>query len=191
MTRRAGLDKTTVIEEAARLIDEEGLEQLSLGRLAERLGVRSPSLYNHVAGLPGLKRDLAVYCLRELIGPLTRAVIGKARAEAIFALVDAYVAYARERPGRYLLTLQAPPPDDKEWQQLGQQAVDIVSAILASYHLGEEETIHAIRSLRIIIRGAITMEMAGAFAMPISLDDSFHWLVHLFVTGLEQRASTI
>lgn len=190
MTRRAGLDKAAVIEEAARLIDEEGIEQLSLGRLAERLGIRTPSLYNHVAGLPGLKRDLAVYCLRELIGPLTRAVMGKARAEAIFALVDAYLAYAREKPGRYLLTLQAPPPGDKEWQQLGQQAVDIVSAVLEPYRLGEEATIHAIRGLRIIIRGAITMEMAGAFAMPISLDGSFHWLVSLFITGLEQIAGS-
>jgi AcrR family transcriptional regulator len=191
MTRRAGLDKAAVVEEAARLIDEEGIEQLSLGRLAERLGVRTPSLYNHVAGLPGLKRDLTVYCLRELIGPLTRAVIGKARAEAIFALFDAYLAYAREKPGRYLLTLQAPPPDDKEWRQLGEQALDIVRAILEPYRLDEEATIHAIRGLRVIIRGAVEMEMAGAFAMPISLDDSFHWLVDLFIKGLEQHASTV
>src|SRR5579864_8016152 len=67
MAHRAGLDQTGVIDAAARLIDEEGLEQLSLGRLAERLGVRTPSLYNHVAGLPGLKRDLALYCLRDLL----------------------------------------------------------------------------------------------------------------------------
>src|SRR5581483_684298 len=95
MTRRAGLDKAAVIEAAVRLIDEEGLEQLSLGSLAERLGVRVPSLYNHVAGLPGLKRDLAIYCLRELFGLLTRAVIGKARGDAILALADAYRSYAR------------------------------------------------------------------------------------------------
>ena len=49
MAHRAGLDRAAVVEAAARLVDEEGVEQLSLGRLAERLGVRSPSLYNHVA----------------------------------------------------------------------------------------------------------------------------------------------
>ncbi len=113
MTRRAGLDKAAVIEEALRLIDEEGLEQLSLGRLAERLGVRVPSLYNHVAGLGGLKRDLAVYCLGELYERLTRAVVGKARGEAIRALADSYLAYARQVPGHYSFTLQAPDPADK------------------------------------------------------------------------------
>lgn len=186
MTRRAGLDKVAVIEEAARLIDGEGLEQLSLGRLAERLGVRVPSLYNHVAGLPGLKRDLAVYCLRELFGVLTRATVGKSHADAIFALVEAYRDYARRMPGRYLLTLQAPPSGDKEWQQVGQQAVDIAGAILAPYQLGDEATIHAIRGLRIIIQGAVGLEIAGAFAMPISLDDSIRWLLRLYIAGLEQ-----
>src|SRR5712691_6769887 len=123
MSHRAGLDQTSVVEAAARLVDEEGIEQLSLGRLAERLGVRVPSLYNHVAGLPGLKHDLALYCLRELLDRIRHATIGKSRAEAIIALADAYRAYGRETPGRYALTLQAPAPPDREVQALAQQVV--------------------------------------------------------------------
>src|SRR5215831_2859041 len=100
MPRRAGLDHNSVVEEAARLLNEESMEQLSLGRLAERLGVRTPSLYNHVPGLPGLKHDLALYCSRELLVRLTRATIGKAGQDAIFALANAYRDYAREAPAR-------------------------------------------------------------------------------------------
>jgi AcrR family transcriptional regulator len=189
MTRRAGLDKAAVLEDAVRLVDEERLEQLSLGRLAERLGVRVPSLYNHVAGLPGLRRDLAIYCLRELLGHLTRAVMGKARADAIFALADAFRDYARRTPGRYALTLQAPAPDDEEWQELGRQSVGVAIAVLAPYRLGEETTIHAIRSLRSIVQGFITLEMAGGFAIAIETDVSFHWLVQLYAEGLERMAA--
>ena len=189
MTRRAGLDKAAVLEDAVKLVDEEGLEQLSLGRLAERLGVRVPSLYNHVAGLPGLKRDLAVYCLRELLGRLTRAVMGKARTEAIFALADAFRDYARQTPGRYSLTLQAPAPNDEEWQELGRESVGVAIAVLAPYKLGEETTIHAIRSLRSIVQGFISLEMAGGFAMAIETAISFHWLVQLYAEGLERMAS--
>src|SRR5438874_6724563 len=101
MSHRVGLDQATAVEAAAKLVDEEGLEQLTLGRLAERLAVRTPSLYNHVAGLPGLKHDLALYCLRDLLERVTRATIGKSRAEAVFALANANRAYAREAPGRY------------------------------------------------------------------------------------------
>jgi AcrR family transcriptional regulator len=186
MTRRAGLDKAAVIEDAVRMIDEEGLEQLALGRLAERLGVRVPSLYNHIAGLPGLRRDLAVYCLRELLGDLTRAVMGKARSEAIFALAHAFRDYARKVPGRYALTLQAPAPDDQEWQELGRQSVGVAIAVLVPYGLGEETTIHAIRSLRSIVQGFISLEMAGGFAIAIEPDVTFDWLVRLYVDGLER-----
>src|SRR5437763_15156383 len=117
MSHRVGLDKATVVEEATKLVDEEGLEQLSLGRLAERLGVRTPSLYNHIAGLPGLKHDLALYCLHDVLDRVTRAAVGKSRAEAIFSFANAYLSYARETPGRYALTL-APDPEDQEVQIL-------------------------------------------------------------------------
>jgi AcrR family transcriptional regulator len=190
MSHRVGLDRASVVEAAVKLIDEEGIEQLSLGRLAERLGVRTPSLYNHVAGLPGLKHDLTLYCLHDLLDLILRSTVGKSRAEAIFALADAYRAYAREAPGRYALTVQAPDPGDQEVQALAQQLVDVVRAVLAPYRLSEEVAIHAIRGLRSIVHGFISLEVAGGFAMPVDLDASFHWLINLFITGLSQPTVT-
>jgi len=190
MSHRAGLDQASVVEAAVKLIDEEGIEQLSLGRLAERLGVRTPSLYNHVAGLPGLKHDLTLYCLHDLLDLILRSTVGKSRAEAIFALADAYRAYAREAPGRYALTVQAPDPGDQEVQALAQQLVDVVRAVLAPYRLSEEVAIHAIRGLRSIVHGFISLEVAGGFAMPVDLDASFHWLINLFIAGLSQPTVT-
>ena len=178
------------MEAAAKLVDEEGIDQLTLGRLAGRLGVRTPSLYNHVAGLPGLKQDLALYCLRELLDRLLRATIGKSRAEAIVALANAYRAYARETPGRYALTLRAPGPGDQALQAIAQQLIDMLRAVLAPYKLSEEEAIHAIRSLRSMMHGFISLEVAGGFGMPVDLDASFHWLINLFISGLDQPAVT-
>src|SRR5437868_9828079 len=86
MSHRVGLDQATVVEAAAKLVDEQGIEQLSLGRLAERLGVRTLSLYNHVAGLPGLKHDLPLNCSRDLLNRITGATTGKSRTEATVAL---------------------------------------------------------------------------------------------------------
>jgi len=190
MSHRAGLDQASVVEAAVKLIDEEGIEQLSLGRLAERLGVRTPSLYNHVAGLPGLKHDLTLYCLHDLLDLILRSTVGKSRAEAIFALANAYRAYAREAPGRYALTVQALDPGDQEVQALAQQLVDVVRAVLAPYRLSEEDAIHAIRGLRSIVHGFISLEVAGGFAMPVDLDASFHWLINLFISGLSQPTVT-
>ncbi len=147
-------------------------------------------MYNHVAGLPGLKHDLALFCSRELLDRLLRATIGKSRAEAIFALANAYRAYARETPGRYAFTLPAPDPGDQVLQAVAQQLVDVVRAVLAPYRLSEEEAIHAIRSLRSIVHGFISLEMAGGFRMPVDLDASFHWLINLYIAGLSRSTVT-
>ena len=60
MARRPGLDRDAVVRAAVELLDSEGAGTLSLGRVADRLGVQTPSLYNHVEGMPGLLRQLAL-----------------------------------------------------------------------------------------------------------------------------------
>jgi AcrR family transcriptional regulator len=188
MSRRMGLNKSRVIEAAAELVDDEGLEQLAPGRLAERLNIKTPSLYNHIAGLPGLRHDLALYCLRDLHNRVTRATVGKSGPDAIFALADAFRAYATQMPGRYALTSQAPPPDDPEVQAAAQQVVEVILAVLAPFKLGKEEAIHAIRGLRSIVQGFISLEIAGGFGMPVDIETSFHWLINLFIDGLSRSA---
>ena len=47
MIRRT-LDTDQVVSSAAALADTEGLDVVTLTRVAERLGVRQPALYRHV-----------------------------------------------------------------------------------------------------------------------------------------------
>lgn len=46
--RRPRLDRRTIVLAAIEVLDEVGIDELSTRRLAERLGVRSPTLYWHV-----------------------------------------------------------------------------------------------------------------------------------------------
>jgi hypothetical protein len=72
---------------------------------------------------------------------------------------------------------------------VAEDILSVIWAVLRPYNLGEEQTIHAIRSLRSIVQGFVSLEAAGAFAMPVKLDDSFHWLLQLFIAGLHPAAS--
>lgn len=47
-TKRPGLTRHTLIETALRLLDEVGLDGLTVRRLATELGVQSPALYWHI-----------------------------------------------------------------------------------------------------------------------------------------------
>jgi AcrR family transcriptional regulator len=80
---RAGLNEARVTDEAAQMADEIGLSRLTLAALADRRGVRYPSLYKHVDGMDGLQRGIAIRAKNELAAILARATVGRARGDAM------------------------------------------------------------------------------------------------------------
>lgn len=191
MPPKTRLDRGAVLQAAADLADAEGLEQLTLARLAERLGIRTPSLYNHVASLAGLRRDLALRGVGELNTRLTRAVMGKAADEAVAALAQAYRSFAKAHPALYAASVRAPDADDQEWQRAAQEVVEVVAAVLALYGFRGDAAIHAIRGLRSALHGFVTLETSGGFGIPLDLDESFRRLVQIIIRGLHQRQSSL
>jgi len=188
MASRAGLNRAAVVEAAADMLDAAGGHEVPLADLAARLGVRTPSLYNHVAGQEGLRRELALLGLRELAARLGRAVMGKAADQAILALAHAYRAFAREHPGLYAATLRAPDPGDAPLLTASEEILAVLRAVLAAYEVRDEAAVHAIRGLRSLLHGFVSLELAGGFRLPIDLDESFVCLVRVYVDGLSRPA---
>ena len=83
MPRRAKVDKNQVVATAADLVNREGADALSLNRLASELGIKPPSLYNHINGLPHLLIELSILNTRKMAESMTEAVIGKSGPDAI------------------------------------------------------------------------------------------------------------
>jgi AcrR family transcriptional regulator len=184
MVARAGLDAATVVRTAAGLADEMGFEHVTLAAVAARLGVRIPSLYNHVNGLPGLRRELALYGIRELNKRLQRAAIGKESDRAIESMLNAYRSFAMERPGLYQATLHAPDPQDQEIKKASQDIIDTVLAVLESFQLEYEDALHVVRAFRSIAHGFVSLEAAGGFGLSLDADESYRRLISVFLRGL-------
>jgi AcrR family transcriptional regulator len=79
---RAGLTPAIVTEAGAALADEVGFAQLSMGLVAERLGVKTPSLYKHVTSQADLVHRIAVQAANELADNIRDATQGRAGSEA-------------------------------------------------------------------------------------------------------------
>ncbi|SIT06216.1 transcriptional regulator, TetR family [Kroppenstedtia eburnea] len=99
MSPKIGLSLSTLLQTAADMADAKGLERVSLASLARELGVRSPSLYNHVDGLPDLRTKLAVHGYRLLHGAMIEAVVGRSGDDAVHRLGDAYLPLPGPIPG--------------------------------------------------------------------------------------------
>jgi AcrR family transcriptional regulator len=181
---RMGLDAGRVVDVAARIADAEGLEAVTLARVAGDLGVRAPSLYNHVDGRADLLRAIAVVGVRELTAALREAAVGRSSADALIAAARAYRAYARAHPGRYAATVAAPTRGDEDHRAAAAEAVDVMLAIMRGWDLEGDDAIHAVRAFRSAVHGFVAIEAADGFGMAVDVDASFDRLVATLAQGL-------
>ena len=96
---RAGLDKNIVVEKAAQMVNQIGLDNIQLKALAERLNIQPPSLYNHIKGLDNLHYELMLYGWRHMEERMVEAADGVSGYAAWEAICRAFYAYATENPG--------------------------------------------------------------------------------------------
>jgi AcrR family transcriptional regulator len=186
ITRRPGLSKTIIAREAVALVNEQGIDSLSVGTLARRLDVKPPSLYNHIDGLADLKRVMMLQGLQELGTRLGQAAVGRSGFHALRDVAHAYRTFAKEQPAVYLLTLEAPPSQDDDYQKIVREVLDIVLAVFRGYELEPDQAIHAVRCFRSALHGFVSLELAGGFGLPFDVDESFERLITLLDQGIRQ-----
>ncbi len=68
------ITRESIIEQARELIEADGIDQLSLGRLATALHVKAPSLYRYFDGKTELLRAVNELTNRALIAQINQAV---------------------------------------------------------------------------------------------------------------------
>lgn len=181
---RAKLDRAVVIERAALILDDSDSGGLSLAGLAESLGVRTPSLYKHIDGMPGLQRGIMLHAKGDLARVLGHAAIGCSRDDAIRALALAYRRWALEHPGQYPMTVHAPLTGDEEDQKASSLIVEIIFNVLNGYGLHHDDAVDATRFLRSSFHGFVDLETRGAFELPVDLERSFVRLTDSVVIAL-------
>ncbi len=173
-----------MLDAAALLADRDGLAALNLTALAEHLKVRPPSLYKHLEGLDAIYRGLALRGLTEANERLQRATIGKSRDEALFALAHAYWQFARERPGLYAASLRPVESGDKDIAIAGETLIGTLTSVLSGYGIKGDDMRHAVRGLRAIIHGFVSLDAARAFRLRGDLNETFERIIRGFSRSL-------
>lgn len=182
---RAGLDTSAVVAAGAALADEVGLAGLTMGLLADRLGVRPPSLYKHVGSLHELRHGISVQAKREFAHQLARESVGRSGRDAVRAFADSYRHWALEHPGRYAATVPAPAAGDEEDRRVSEEALQVLLDVLAGFDLPAGRVVDSARALRSALHGFVTLEGASGFAMPRDVTRSFHFLIDTLITGFQ------
>jgi AcrR family transcriptional regulator len=187
---RAGLDPATVVAAGAALADEVGFAGLTMGRLAERVGVRAPSLYKHIANQDDLNRRIAALALAEAADAIGAATQGRTGRDALAAAARAFRDFVLTHPGRYAATIGVEPtgPGDP-LAVAGARLSDSFTAVLRAYAIGADDVDHALRALRSAFHGFATLQSAHGFQWSADVDESFEWLIALVDVGLRSVSS--
>ncbi|MEV5572435.1 WHG domain-containing protein [Spirillospora sp. NPDC052269] len=185
---RAGLTVDKIVQAAAEMADEHGIENVTVSALARSFGVRDASLYSHIRNLADLRRRVALKAGDEQAERIAEAVAGRAGRDALVAFANAYRDYAREHPGRYAamqipvdpeaakLALKA-ANDQAEGQAdgkaKGSRGVEVTAAMMRAYDLPDPDLTDAVRLLRSTFHGFISLEAHGAFGHPRDVQASW------------------
>jgi AcrR family transcriptional regulator len=191
MGRKLGLTLEQVVEAAAEIADRDGLGALSLASLASRLGVRSPSLYNHVDGLAGLRRQLTLRASGLLAAELAGSVDGLEGPAALRAIAEQLRSFAHRHPGLYDSFLPAPTPEeDPEVAAALREPVTVVGSVLAGMDVDAMTVIPLIRALRASVHGFVDLELRGGFGLPDDINDSFTTTINLVIDAIAAHSTT-
>ncbi|MEV6432004.1 TetR/AcrR family transcriptional regulator [Nocardia sp. NPDC051463] len=182
---RVGLTTADVVRAGAQLADDVGYDNLAMGPLAEKLGVRTPSLYKHVANLADVQHGIAVLAMSELDRAIRDAMHGRSGTEALAAFARAFRAYVVAHPGRYAATVGAEftGPDDPLLESSG-RVLDSMVAVLRGYDIPDVEMDHALRTLRSMFHGFASLQASRGFQWTGDPEVSFDWMIRFIDRGL-------
>lgn len=184
---RTTLDQDQVVDCAAEIADNEGLEAVTLTRVAKELGVQQPALYRHVDSYQDLLRLLGLRGRDKLAASLASAALGVSGDEAVAAVGRAWRQMVKEHPGLYEATDRYPCAGDPELEAAVERVVEIVAASLAAFDLDDDHRVHAARALRSAFHGFAHLEAGDGHPHPHELDRTFDELIELLCAGIRSK----
>jgi AcrR family transcriptional regulator len=200
-----GISRERIVKVALDLLDEEGIEGVTARALAQRLGVRAPALYWHVASKQEILDEMATEIRRQMVSALAAAPEpdGWREGLALFARV-VRAEYLKHRDGARTFSgtrltdpdvLRAQQSWMERWMQAGlaleqaAAAVQLVNAFAVGFVIGEQAQDTSERYLLTDSDPALAAEVplvaeAGRYLLR-DPDERFEQYLDMLLTGLE------
>jgi AcrR family transcriptional regulator len=102
-----GTSRELIIDVSRAIIEDEGLEHLTIRRIAETIERTQPAVYQHFAGKDEILTAVVAEGFVALVERLKRAA--KGAEPSLTAIAGAYVRFGLERPRLYELMFVEPP----------------------------------------------------------------------------------
>ena len=158
--------KEAVIQATSDIADAYGLNKVSLKVVAEKLNIRTPSLYNHIASLDDLLREVAHNGMRTMNEQMTQAAIGISGDTAIKSISIAYLKYMMAHPGVYEIIQWANWHGNSETTAIFDNYKALITKLILSCNFKTQKTDAILSVLMSMLHGYSTLELGKALKNP-------------------------
>ncbi|MFI6056685.1 TetR/AcrR family transcriptional regulator [Streptomyces sp. NPDC051286] len=169
---------------ARELLDAEGPDALSMRRIAERVGIRAPSLYKHFPDKAAVEAGLQVQGMTQLAEELEAAEAEIGVEPPLLVLARAYRRHALANPHLYRITHSRPLAR----AALPEGLEDRAATPLANAVHGD---IHIARSLWAFAHGMVVLELDGRFPPGADLDAAWRTGCDAFAQAIRDKTRDI
>jgi AcrR family transcriptional regulator len=173
MSAPAKTSEDEIVASARRLLEDQGLEALTMQAVAREVGVRPPSLYKRYESRADLLRAVLAASLEELRQRVEQAAAGGKPKSRLMRMAWAYREFAYTYPNTYdLIYSRALPPGADPGDDARTAVSKELIAILRE-HIVASRLLPSARLLVGFLHGFVSLELSGAFRLGGNLDDSF------------------
>ncbi len=185
----ARTSREEIVAAARALVEEGGPDAVTMASVAERVGVRAPSLYKRVRDRSALIEAVAIDVADDLAGALAAADPGpSAAADArLVALADAYRAFAARDPRATAMLFGDLGLASAEWSAANERAARPILAVTRAL-VGDDLALPAARVATAYVHGFTSMETAGAFRLGDDAARAFRLGLRALSAGLRAEA---
>ena len=184
-----GLSRELLIEASKKIIEENGIAAFSMRVLAEKLGVKTASLYAHVESMEALFTEVGLSALNDQKAAQLAAVAGKSGDEAVYALAEGYRAFAKAHAALYQLIMQMPLGKDGTLRAAAAVTAEPAMQVLRGYPISDECLMHWQQVLRGVMHGFVSQEASGYFShYPVDREESYRLAIRCVIDGLHKEA---
>ncbi len=165
------------------LIERDGVEALSLAKVAGALNITAPALYRHFANKTALLRAVNTHTLHSLMHALEVATPPDLPPqEQMFLKALAYRDHALAHPTTYSLLFSTAQPDAQPDAAASERLALPLQALMADLS-GDENALTALRGLLALLHGFVSLEIAGQFRRGGDLGEAFTQALAVYLAG--------
>lgn len=176
---RTSLD--AIVAAASELLEEAGLVGVTMQAVAERVGVRAPSLYKRVESRERLIQLVAEAALTD-VARLTEDASGPED------LANTLRTFGHRRPAAFQLVM-TPSAGTPVASDPFRVAASASILRVAEGLVGEARALEAARTLTAWAAGFITMELGGSFRLGGDLDDAWRFGLERITAALASASA--